>query len=166
MTRIANAVSAGSPTPTAARERLQIRAAATLLRLALGSIALAHGLLKVFVFTLPGTVAFFVDHGYPGALAYLVTVAEVAGGLGLLAGVLVRWASLGLAPVFAGAALTVAPNGWLFDSPGGGGWEFPGLLVLAALVQALLGPGAWALGPALARRIRRVSSAPLATARA
>ena len=164
MTRIPNAISAGSPTPALARERRQVRAAATLLRLALGSIALAHGLLKVFVFTLPGTVAFFVDHGYPGALAYLVTAAEVAGGLGLLAGVLVRWASLGLVPVFAGAALTVAPNGWLFDSPGGGGWEFPALLALAALVQALLGPGGWALGPALARRIRRVASAPLATA--
>ncbi|MGO3005233.1 MAG: DoxX family membrane protein, partial [Halomonas sp.] len=31
----------------------------TLLRVSLGVMALAHGLLKVFVFTLPGTVGYF-----------------------------------------------------------------------------------------------------------
>lgn len=128
-------------------------AAAALLRLGLGAVALAHGLLKVFVYTMPGTVAFFVAHGYPAALAWLVTAAELAGGLGLLAGVAARWASSGLVPVFAGAALTVAPNGWIFDSPGGGGWEFGAFLALAAAASALLGPGALALGPALARRL-------------
>lgn len=129
-------------------------AAATLLRFGLGAVALAHGLLKVLVYTMPGTVAFFVGHGYPAALAWLVTGAELAGGLGLLAGVAARWASAGLVPVFAGAALTVAPNGWVFDSPGGGGWEFAALLTLAAVASALIGPGYLALGPALTRWLR------------
>ena len=41
-----------------------------LLRVTLGTAAIAHGLLKVFVFTLPGTVAFFESLGLPGFLAY------------------------------------------------------------------------------------------------
>ena len=39
--------------------------AALLLRVSLGALFLAHGLLKVFVFTLPGTVKFFASLGYP-----------------------------------------------------------------------------------------------------
>ena len=40
--------------------------AALLLRLALGTMFVAHGLLKVMVFTLPGTVGFFEQVGFPG----------------------------------------------------------------------------------------------------
>ena len=36
---------------------------ATITRLSLGVILLAHGLLKVFVFTIPGTVGFFESLG-------------------------------------------------------------------------------------------------------
>ena len=50
--------------------------AALLLRVALGAALLAHGALKVFVFTVPGTVQFFESIGYPGFLAYLVILAE------------------------------------------------------------------------------------------
>lgn len=139
------------------RELRRARAAATLLRVALGVTMLAHGLLKVFVFTLPGTVAFFEAQGYPGALAWLVTAGEIGAGLGLIFGVLVRAASLGLVPILAGVVATLAPNGWQFDAANGGGWEFPAVLLAAALAQALLGPGALALGPVLARRLRGAS---------
>ncbi len=61
--------------------------AALLLRLALGAMFLAHGLLKVFVFTLPGTVHFFEQIGLPGFFAYVVTVMEIGGGVLLLAGI-------------------------------------------------------------------------------
>ena len=44
---------------------------ATLLRLAMGVMFLAHGLVKVMVFTLPGTVGFFESLGLPGFLAYV-----------------------------------------------------------------------------------------------
>jgi len=54
--------------------------AAFILRISLGSLALAHGLLKVFVFTIPGTVSFFASLGYPAILAYAVIGAEVVGG--------------------------------------------------------------------------------------
>ncbi|MEK7989281.1 DoxX family protein, partial [Burkholderia contaminans] len=55
--------------------------AATLLRVALGVLYLAHVAQKVFVFTLPGTAQFFASIGLPGWLAYLTTFVELAGGL-------------------------------------------------------------------------------------
>ena len=121
------------------------------LRVGLGAMALAHGLLKVFVFTVPGTVAFFASLGFPAALAYGVIGAEIIGGLALIAGLGVRAVSLALVPVLAGATFVHAGNGWVFSSPNGG-WEFPAFWTLALLVQAMLGHGAWALGPLVSAR--------------
>jgi len=56
---------------------------AMLLRVALGVILLAHGLLKVFVFTIPGTVGFFESLGLPAVVAYLTIFGELIGGVGL-----------------------------------------------------------------------------------
>ncbi len=119
--------------------------AALLLRLSLGILFLAHGLLKVLVFTPAGTVQFFESLGYPGWLAYAVMAAEIGGGLLLVAGIMTRWVSLALLPVLLGATLTHLPNGWLFSSANGG-WEFPAFWSVTLLVQALLGNGAYALG--------------------
>jgi putative oxidoreductase len=119
--------------------------AALLLRVTLGLVFLAHGpYLKIFVFTVPGTVAFFESIGLPGFFAYLVIAGEALGGLALLAGVLVRPAALGLALISFGAIYPHAANGWLFTAPGGG-WEYPAVLAAACLVQALLGAGRYAL---------------------
>jgi putative oxidoreductase len=118
--------------------------AALLLRLSLGVLFLAHGLLKVFVFTLPGTVKFFEGLGYPGALAYVVVAFEIGGGLLLLSGLFTRAAAVALTPVLLGALLVHLPNGWLFSNPHGG-WEFPALWIVLLLVQVLLGPGACAI---------------------
>jgi len=47
--------------------------AAFLLRVALGAMFIAHSLvLKLFVFTLPGTAAFFETLGLPGWFAYAI----------------------------------------------------------------------------------------------
>jgi putative oxidoreductase len=119
--------------------------AALVLRLALGVMFVAHGLLKVLVFTVPGTVAFFQSVGLPGFLAYLTVVAEIGGGLALIAGYQVRWIAAALIPVLLGATWVHAGNGWLFTSSNGG-WEYPAFLSVAAFVQALLGAGAFALG--------------------
>ena len=93
--------------------------AATLLRVALGVLYLAHVAQKVFVFTLPGTAQFFASIGLPGWLAYLTTFVELAGGLALLAGFRVRVAALVLLPFMLGATATHLPNGWSFASPHG-----------------------------------------------
>jgi putative oxidoreductase len=125
--------------------------AALLLRLALGTMFVAHALLKVFVFTLPGTVQFFGSLGLPAALAYATVGAELVGGTLLILGIGTRWVAIALIPFLLGATWVHLGNGWLFSAPNGG-WEYPVFLTFAAAVQALLGDGAFALGNRVAGR--------------
>jgi putative oxidoreductase len=121
--------------------------AAFLLRVTMGVMFLAHGLLlKLMTFGLAGTMGFFGSIGYPPVLGAVVAIAEIAAGLALIAGVFVRSASLLSIPIMIGATLLHAPNGWLFSAQGGG-WEFPAFWTVALLVQAGLGAGAFALQP-------------------
>lgn len=126
--------------------------AALLLRVSLGALALAHGLMKVLVFTLPGTVAFFESLGLPGILAYGVIAVEILAGLALITGFRTRWAALAMIPVLLGASWVHAGNGWLFSTEGGG-WEFPVFWAVALVVQVLLGDGAYALSTNPRRRL-------------
>ncbi len=133
--------------------------AALLLRLGMGALFLAHGLTKILVFTVPGTVQYFETIGYPGFFAYLVILGEMGGGLALILGFCTRAVALALLPIMVGATLQHLPNGWSFSSPKGG-WEFPAFWTLTLAVQALLGGGRFALGtPALARWTRGGSPA-------
>jgi len=120
--------------------------AALVNRLALGLMFLAHGLLKVFVFTLPGTAGFFASVGFPGWMAYPVTFAEIGGGILLLLGIRSRWVAAALLPVLLGSLWVHLGNGWVFSAPNGG-WEYPAFLVAASVVQILLGDGRFALAP-------------------
>lgn len=118
--------------------------AALILRVSLGIMLIAHALLKVMVFTLPGTVQFFDSLGFPGWLAYVVTAMEFAGGILLIAGIGVRQVSLALVPIMLGALSVHWNNGWVFSAPNGG-WEYPAFLAVALFVQSLLGAGAFSL---------------------
>lgn len=116
-----------------------------LLRIALGAMFIAHSLiLKLFVFTLPGTAQFFSSIGLPGWFAYVVFALEAIGGILLILGVQVRLVSAILLPILAGATWAHWGNGWMFGYPNGG-WEYPLYLTLLAGVQILLGEGAYAL---------------------
>lgn len=117
---------------------------ATTTRLALGTILLAHGLLKLFVFTIPGTVGFFASIGLPATVAYLTIFGEIAGGVALLLGLYSRLAALLSVPILLGATWAHIGNGWVFSSEGGG-WEFPALLVVLAIAVSVQGNGAFAL---------------------
>jgi putative oxidoreductase len=122
--------------------------ATTLLRLTLGTVFLAHSVyLKLVIFTLPGTAAFFASIGLPAALAYLVFLAEAAGGVALVLGVAIRPVTAVLFPIAVGATWAHWTNGWLFTNEGGG-WEYPLFLAAALAVQYGLGAGAFALGGA------------------
>lgn len=118
--------------------------AALLLRVALGLFFLAHGLTKVLVFTIPGTVKFFNSIGYPSFVAYLVLVAELGGGLALIIGLWTRWIAAVLFIEMLGVIVYHWPNGWVFTSKGGG-WEYPAMWAVALLVLALLGDGPYAI---------------------
>lgn len=120
--------------------------AALALRVTSGALFVAHGLMKVFVFTIPGTVAFFESLGLPGVLAYLTIAAEIVGGAALILGVGTRAASLLLIPVLLGATWVHSGNGWVFSNEGGG-WEFPLFWTVIQVAIALLGSGAYALKP-------------------
>lgn len=118
---------------------------AFVLRIALGTMFLAHAFLKIIVFTPSGTVGFFQSLDLPAVLAYATIAAELFGGLALIVGVATRWVSLALLPVLAGALLMVhGGNGWLFSN-NGGGWEYPAFLMAASVAQAFLGDGAFAM---------------------
>ncbi len=118
----------------------QFDIATLILRGSLGIMFIAHGLLKVMVFTLPGTVQFFESVGFPGWMAYVVVFSEIGGGALLIAGVYTRSVALALIPILLGAVFTHFANGWVFSNANGG-WEYPLFLVVVSMVVALLGPG-------------------------
>ena len=119
--------------------------AVLLLRVSLGLLFLAHVGLKIFVFTIPGTVGFFQSLGFPATLAYAVIALELLGGIALIVGFYAPYVALPLAIEILGTILTVhGANGWQFANEGGG-WEFPALWAVALVALALLGDGAFAL---------------------
>lgn len=119
--------------------------AALILRIALGTLFLAHGLLKLLVFKPAGTYGYFKSLGLPGELAYLTMAAELVGGTALVVGFMPRYVAIVLIPLILGTIVTVhGKNGWMFSNKDGG-WEFPAFWALALFVQFLLGDGAWAL---------------------
>lgn len=118
--------------------------AALLLRLISGGLFVAHGLTKVFVFTIPGTVGYFESLGLPGFIAYFTIVAELFGGLALILGVATRLVSVPLVALLLGVVWAHSGNGWGFTNAGGG-WEFPLFWAVAQAAIGLLGNGAYAL---------------------
>jgi len=117
---------------------------AFIIRVSLGVVLLAHGLLKDFVFTIPGTVGYFDSLGLPAITAYLVIFGELAGGAALVAGLYSRLVAALSLPILIGSVWAHAANGWLFSAPNGG-WEFPLLLVALAVAVTVQGGGAFAL---------------------
>lgn len=126
----------------------------TLLRVSLGVMFIAHGLLlKFFTFGLAGTAAFFSSLGLPAWTAYATFAAETLGGAALVLGIKGRWVALALSPIPLGALFTAhAANGWVFSAPGGG-WEYPAYLFVLSIAQFLLGDGAYSLAPSKPLRL-------------
>jgi putative oxidoreductase len=128
--------------------------AALLLRIALGLFFLAHALTKVFVFTVPGFVNFFLSIGYPASLAYLVLLGELGGGFALIVGLWTRWIALLMFVEMLGVVAYHWPNGFAFTSKGGG-WEYPAMWAVALLALSLLGDGPFALSDRVRTRPSR-----------
>lgn len=123
------------------------------LRIASGIAFIAHGLMKLIVFTPAGTAGYFESLGIPGFLAYLVILGEVGGGLALIAGVAVRLVSIPLVLILLGAVWAHAGNGWFFSNPNGG-WEYPLFWAVIQAAIGVLGAGAFAVKvPALKKSL-------------
>jgi len=113
-----------------------------LLRICLASVFLYHGIGKVI--DLGG---FSQMTGLPTAVAALVTLAEVAGGVGIIVGaftndMITRLAALAIAPVMLGAIFMVHWGRWNFTPAEGfpmGGMEFQVVLLLTALFFLVMG---------------------------
>lgn len=129
----------------------QTDSAALVLRLALGLMFFAHGLLKLQVFTLAGTAQFFASVGFPGWTAYPVTFVEIIAGVMLITGFYSRIAAAISIPVLLGALSVHFGNGWLYTNANGG-WEYAAFLTMTAIAVALLGDGAYSVRQILQQR--------------
>lgn len=123
---------------------------ATLLRVSLGLMWLAHGLFKLMVFGVAGLAGWLPTTGFPAWTAAPLIGAEILAGALILLGIHGRVVSLAMIPVMIGAATVHVGNGWVF-SAAGGGWEYPVFLVVASLAHFAMGDGALALKSRLAR---------------
>jgi putative oxidoreductase len=117
---------------------------ATLLRLSLGAMWLAHGVFKLTVFGVAGLAGWLPTIGFPAWTAAPLIGAEIAAGALILLGIHGRLVSLAMIPVMLGATWVHLGNGWVFSNTGGG-WEYPVFLIVASLVHATLGDGKFAV---------------------
>ncbi len=121
--------------------------AVLLLRLCLGAMFIAHAMLKVNVFTIPGTVKYFQSLGLPGWFAYVTIATELGGAACLVLGIYPRYVALLLVPLMVGTIVVEhGKHGWLFSNKGGG-WEYPAFWSASLLAVFLLGDGKAVLLP-------------------
>lgn len=115
-----------------------------LLRLALGSVFIFHGIGKLLDLS-----GFSQMMGLNMPVAVLVTLAEVAGGFGIIVGaftkdIVTRLAGIAIVPVMLGAIVMVHWGQWSFmasETHPAGGMEFQVVLLLLALYFVVVGNG-------------------------
>ncbi len=115
-----------------------------LLRISFAGVFLFHGIGKIMAFG-----GFSQMMGLPTPVAALVTLAEVAAGVGIIVGaftndLITRLAGLAVVPVLLGAIFMVHWGRWNFTPAEGfpmGGMEFQVVLLLTALYFLVMGNG-------------------------
>ena len=115
----------------------RVRLALTLLRVGAAAVMIIHGVARAWLGIVGNFGVALGQWGFPAgvALAWTITVVEIAGGLALAAGYLVRpvsvWFILQLA---AGIYLIHGRVGWFVVGAGRNGTEFSALLILCFIV--------------------------------
>ncbi len=126
-----------------------------LLRIASALVFLYHGAAILFgAFGGPGPIRFAAFMHAPAMIGYLVGLAQFAGGLAILTGVLFRVGAVCILIVMAGAILLVhLPHGFNIANQG---MEYALTEFLLTLALLLTGPGAYSLNHLLPQPIRRL----------
>lgn len=123
-----------------------------LIRVLVGVVFAAHGFQKLFGWFggggLAATAGWFRSLGFGDgrAAAGMAGTTEIAGGLGLAAGLLTPLAAAGVIGVMTVAAYQNASTKGFWSA--GGGWELNYYLIAVSFGLATTGPGAWSLDAA------------------
>jgi putative oxidoreductase len=134
---------------------------ATILRLILGLVMFGHGAQKALGlfggYGFAGTMGFFTQQLHiPALLAFLAIVAEFAGSVALLAGVLTRVAAFGIFSIMLVAVVLVHSHFGFFMNWGGTlhgeGFEYHLLAMAMAVALMIRGGGALSVDRSLSAR--------------
>jgi putative oxidoreductase len=122
-----------------------------ILRLVIGTVFIAHGAQKLFVFGLDGVADAFGGLGLPlaGLLGPAVAFAEFVGGIALVVGLFARVSGAVLAGTMLGAVTVVHLQAGFFLP---NGYEFALAMLGGAAAISLTGPGSFSAEAIIARR--------------
>lgn len=131
----------------------------TTLRVVLGVVFFAHGAQRMLGWFggegFHGTMGAYAHMGIPAPVGLLILCAQFFGGLGLVAGLLTRIASLGVAGLMIGAIFMVhLQNGFFMNWMGtqkGEGVEYHLLALAMAAALLLRGGGAFSVDRAISK---------------
>lgn len=133
-----------------------------ILRLTLGVVMFPHGAQKLLGwyggFGFDGTMGFFTQQmGVPWLIALLVIIGESFGSIGLLLGLLTRFAAGSMAAIMLGAITMVhLPNGFFmnwFGKQQGEGYEYHLLVIGIAAALLVTGAGRWSADRVIAGKL-------------
>jgi putative oxidoreductase len=116
------------------------RAGVTFLRAAVASVFVIHGVTRTFLGTVDDFGGFLSSSGIPAgvAMAWVITVVEIVGGVVLALGLAVRPLALWFGVQIAvGIAMVHGREGWFVVGAGRNGVEYSVLIVACLLVVAL-----------------------------
>ena len=144
-----------TPTPIPTQQSAQINTALLVLRIASAMAFLYHGSAILFgAFGGPGPEKFSDFLHLPHVIGYLVGLAQFAGALAILSGILIRIGAACIIVVMIGAIdLVHLPHG--FDI-GKGGFEYSLTQLLIAVALLIAGAGKYSLSSRLPERLRKL----------